>query len=256
MLAHDTLGNGERRVVVLNDWLCDTSTWDGTRAYLDGTRFTYAFVDLRGYGRSRGRAGAFDLREAASDVLGLAEALGWKRFALVGHSMSSLVVLQLAQAAPTVHRITRVVAIAPSPLGGFGVDDATLSGMQAAAGADDATRRAFIEQRFAAGGGRYTAGWAREKARRWVETSDAAAASAYVAMYARHGLPDRTTRITPPVLAITGEHDMEPMRRAAVAAALGPLCETLTVVSIADSGHYPMQETPPLLVAHVERFLG
>jgi hypothetical protein len=30
----------------------------------------------------------------------------------------------------------------------------------------------------------------------------------------------------------------------------------LIVVPFTDSGHYPMQEMPPLLVAHVERFLS
>jgi pimeloyl-ACP methyl ester carboxylesterase len=75
-------------------------------------------------------------------------------------------------------------------------------------------------------------------------------------MFARDGLPHPTARISVPVLAIAGEHDFEPMRSAAVERALSPLCDRLTVVSLADSGHYPMQEMPPLLVSHVERFLG
>ena len=53
-------------------------------------------VDLRGYGRSRGRTGAFTLEEAAADVLALGDALGLTRFAVVGHSMSPLVALHLA----------------------------------------------------------------------------------------------------------------------------------------------------------------
>lgn len=81
----------------MNDCLCDTSTWDGAWQFLDGARFTFAFVDPRGYGRSRGRPGAFTLEEAAADVLALADALGWARFAVVGHSMSALVALHLAQ---------------------------------------------------------------------------------------------------------------------------------------------------------------
>jgi hypothetical protein len=55
MIGHETLGTGPRRVIVLNDWLCDTSTWDRARAYLDGSEFTWAFADLRGYGRSKGQ---------------------------------------------------------------------------------------------------------------------------------------------------------------------------------------------------------
>lgn len=45
----------------------------------------------------RGLGGAFTLEESAADVLALADALGWGRFAIVGHSMSALVSLHLAQ---------------------------------------------------------------------------------------------------------------------------------------------------------------
>jgi pimeloyl-ACP methyl ester carboxylesterase len=96
-LGHELVGHGPAHVIVLNDWLCDTSTWDGARRYLDETRFTFAFADLRGYGRSRSRAGAFTVEEAAHDTLVLADVVGWDRFAVVGHSMSSLVALHLAQ---------------------------------------------------------------------------------------------------------------------------------------------------------------
>jgi pimeloyl-ACP methyl ester carboxylesterase len=74
-------------------------------------------------------------------------------------------------------------------------------------------------------------------------------------MFARDGLPDPTTHVTVPVLAITGEQDAEPMRGAPVRRGLSPICEHLTVISLADSGHYPMQEMPPLFVSHVEGFL-
>ena len=239
------------RVVILNDWLCDTSTWDGARVYLDGARFTWAFTDLRGYGRSRGRSGAFTVAEAAADVIDLADALRWKEIAIIGHSMSSLVALHLAQQHSDC--ITHAVAITPPPPAGFGADDATLEGARALARGDDTMRGAVLKQRF---GNRLSPGWTAYKAARWRATSDEAAASAYVAMFARDGLPDPTTRITVPVLAITGEHDAEPMRSAAARRMLSPLCDSLTVVPLAESGHYPMQEMPPLLVAHIERFLS
>ncbi len=64
-----------------------------------------------------------------------------------------------------------------------------------------------------------------------------------------------TAKIAVPVLAVTGEKDAEPMRSAAVTNGLSPLCEHLVVTPLADCGHYPMQEAPPLLVTIVERFL-
>ncbi len=75
-------------------------------------------------------------------------------------------------------------------------------------------------------------------------------------MFARDGLPDPTGTLAARVLAVTGEQDNEIMRREAVTKLLAPLCERLVVTPLADSGHYPMQEAPPLLVTIVERFLA
>ncbi len=250
-IGHELLGSGPVYVVIMNDWLCDTSTWDIARAFLDGTRFTFAFADLRGYGRSRGRDGAFTLEEAAADVLALADTLGWRRFGIVGHSMSALIALHLAQ--HHADRIDRAVTLTPPPPTGFGADDATLSASRALALADDGARLDFLAHQF---GVRLSPGWTTYKASRWRACADPAAAAAYVAMFARDGLPDPTARVTVPVLAITGEQDAPPMRSEAVRRSLGPLCEQLVVTPLADSGHYPMQELPPLTVALVERFLG
>lgn len=250
-LGHELVGSGPKRVVILNDWLCDTSTWDGARAFLDLARFTFAFVDLRGYGRSRGRTGAFTLEEATSDVLALADALGWARFSIVGHSMSALVALQLAQ--HHAERIARVVVLTPPPPSGFGADDAMLEASRALALADDSGRMAVLEQRF---GTRLSFTWANFKAARWRASADPAAAAAYVAMFARDGLADPRAPIGVPVLAVTGEQDLPPMRHAAVKQNLSPICAELVVTPLADSGHYPMQEMPPLTVALVERFLS
>jgi pimeloyl-ACP methyl ester carboxylesterase len=247
MTIEGSAGIGPRKVVVMNDWLCDTSTWDAARPLLDRAAFTYAFFDLRGYGRSRDRAGAFTVAEAAADVL----ALGWSRFAIVGHSMSALVALHLAQ--HHADRIERAIAIAPTPPRGFGADDAAMAPSRAFARSDLAGKRAFLAERF---GTRLPAAWAAWKAERFHATADPEAAAAYVAMFTRDGLPDPTARIAVPVLAITGEQDAPPMRAAAVTANLGPLCDQLTVVPLADGGHYPMQEMPPLTVALVERFLA
>lgn len=251
VLGHYCVGSGGRAVIVLNDWLCDTSTWDGARDYLDGDRFSWVFADLRGYGRTRGIGGAFTALEAATDVLALADALGWSRFAIVGHSMSSLVALHLAQ--HHADRIDRAVLVTPPPPAGFGADDAALENARALARGDDAMRASVLRARFA---DRLSPGWAAFKAARWRATADPDAAAGYAAMFMRDGVPHPTARVVVPVLAITGEQDAIPMRRDAVVGNFSPVCEKLEVIALADSGHYPMQEMPPLTVAIVERFLA
>lgn len=250
-IGHDKVGSGAIAVVVLNDWLCDTSTWDGARTYLDGARFTWTFADLRGYGRSMGRGGAFNVEEAAADVIELADALGFQRFAIVGHSMSSLIALHLAQQRPD--RIDRAIVLTPPPPAGFGADDAMLGALQAIARGDDAKR---LDRLRAMWSERLSQRWIEFKLARWRSCADPEAVAGYAAMFARHGLPAPTATIEIPVLAVTGEQDAEVMRRDAVTNLLSPLCKQLVVSSIADCGHYPMQEAPPLLVTIVERFLA
>jgi pimeloyl-ACP methyl ester carboxylesterase len=249
MLGHERVGTGSTTILVMNDWLCDTSTWDAARTYLDLQRFTWVFADLRGYGRSRAQRGDYTLLEAASDVLRLAAELGDAPLVLVGHSMSALVAYYVAQHHP--ERVARVIVLTPPPPGGLGLDDATVHQMQAGARAQRDTRLGDLRRAWA---GRLSDHWVDFKEARWRATADDEAVAKYAEMFGPRGLPDVTTKIEVPLLAITGEQDAPVMRSAAVRTSLEPLCGQLTIVPIASSGHYPMQETPPLLVTLVERF--
>ena len=209
------------------------------------------FADLRGYGRSRGQDGRFTITEAAGDAVALADSLGWGRFAVVGHSMSALVALHMAQHHPD--RIERTVLVTPSPPRGFGFDDATVQALRAGASGDDAARLGLLRRMQ---GTRLTEQWLRLKLERWRMSSDPEAVAAYTSMWAREGLPDPAAKVASPLLAITGEDDREDMRADATGAALRPLADDLTVVPFAGCGHAPMQEMPPLFATVVERFLS
>lgn len=248
VLGHELFGHGARRVIIMNDWLCDTSTWWSARAYLDPARATWSFADLRGYGRSRERPGAFTLIEAADDIIALADALGWRRFAIVGHSMSTYVALHLAQHADS--RIERCVLLTPGPLRGFGVDDAWLE--QAQSSTRDPVRRAeAVRERFRQ---RLSPGWGEYKCQRWLASSDPEAAAAYIAMYARDGLPTPDAPVCVPTLVIAGAEDAPALSAAAARENLTPLCRELTITELTHCGHYPMEELPPLTAALVENF--
>ena len=249
-LGYERVGIGMRKVFILNDWLCDTSTWKNACIYFDQARFSWAFTDLRGYGRSRERKGSFTITEAAGDVLGLADALGWARFSVVGHSMSTYVAMHLGQCASD--RLERIVLITPGPPRGFGADDAWLDNARAVA-RDDVQRARMVRERFA---GRLSPAWGEYKTKQWLATSDPEAAAGYIAVYARDGLPSPDIDILVPVLAITGEEDDPAMRKDAVLANLLPICKKLEVEALVQSGHYPMEEMPPLTASLVERFLS
>ena len=251
MLGHEVVGAGPLGVIVLNDWISDTSSsWGEARRYLDEARFSWAFADVRGYGRSLDQRGAFNVTEIASDVLALADSLGWQRFSIVGHSMTSLAALHLAQHEP--RRVERAVVLTPTSPLGLGLDEATIAALQGVSRGNDEARLGALNAMW---GDRLSEGWVRFKLARWRAASAPEAVAQYLAMFARDGLPDRTARIAAPVLAVAGERDAEPMRPTQVAEFLRPLCERLNIAPLADVGHYPMQEAPPLLVTTIERFL-
>ena len=86
--SHLTIGSGERQVLALHGWFGSARGWGPLPDYLNGDDYTWAFMDLRGYGSRKGETGEFTMREAAADALALADELGWERFSLVGHSMT------------------------------------------------------------------------------------------------------------------------------------------------------------------------
>lgn len=255
MLGHRLVGapasSAARVAIVTNDWLSDTSTWDGLLPLLAASPIRLCLADLRGYGLSRDQEGTFTIEEAAADVLELASGLGWERFALVGHSMSSLIALHVAQTAPS--RVTRAVVVGPPPPTGLGYDDATFAAVRALAHGDDEARLRFLRVIW---GDRLSEGWARFKLAEWRRTSRPEAVAEYAALFGRRGLPEPTRALQCPLLAVTGEHDSEPMRRDAAARGLAPLASALEVVEVPACGHYPMQETPPWFLRILERFLA
>lgn len=249
-LGYEALGEGRTRVLLMNDWMADTSTWDSTKPYLDRERFTWVFADLRGYGRSRELPGPFNLDQATDDVIALADELGWSSFGIVGHSMSSLIALHLGQ--HYAHRVIRVATLTPPPPAGFGADDSGLEGAAAMAYMTRDERLHGLRQLW---GERVSEGWTAFKADQWMATARPEAVAAYAKMFAQDGLPDLKTLIAAPVLAITGEEDIEIMHGDSVARLLAPIAPDLNIARFRQCGHYPMQECPPLTARTLERFL-
>lgn len=247
ILGHVVHGSGARRVIVLHDWMGDHRNYDPVLPYLDRAAFTYAFADLRGYGLSREVEGRYDLAEAAGDVLALGAALGWDRFALVGHSMSTLVAQQVAATAPA--KVGALVLVTPVSPRGMGAPDEVIAMLEAGAATDEARRRML----GAMWGERLSPGWLDFKLARWAESATPAAARAYVRMFSASSLTAPPADV--PILAILGAHDAPHFQEPAIRAALA-VYPRLSISTCADAGHYPMQESPPLFAARLERFLS
>ncbi len=142
ILPHDLIGSGERRVLVLHGRLGDRTSFGPIRPYLDTGSFSYALVDLRGYGEALKQEGEYSVAEAEADVLDTAEELGWDRFSLVGHSMGGMVAQHVLVSAD--ERVEAIVGISPVPASGVPFDERS---RQLFEGADESPdqRRAIID---------------------------------------------------------------------------------------------------------------
>lgn len=250
-LGFTQYGSGPRRVLVLHDWFCDHSSWEGALPYLTPGRFTYAFADLRGYGASREIEGDCTLEEAAGDVIAVADRLGWERFSLIGHSMSGLVVQRIAQL--VAERVERVVAITPVAPAGMGLDSGAVAFMRSIALGTDEERYAAVGSLW---GTRLSETWIRYKLRRWRETASAGAAAKYVDLWGSTEISRGARGIKTPMLIVAAAQDAPPFQAAALEASMLPFYPNARLISLGESGHYPMQEQPPLLATEIERFLG
>ena len=244
------LGSGEHHVLAVHGWFGSASGWGSLPEYLDGSAYTYAFMDLRGYGDRMKVSGQFTMAEAAADALALADELGWERFSLIGHSMGGKVALQVLLQAQ--HRVRRLVGVNPVPAAEVPMDELAWALFHGAA-AEPANRAAIID--FTTGS-RLTKSFIDQVVRHSMENSTVEAFGAYLLSWAKSDFSGQVTNdASVPVKVIVGETD--PALSAAVMEQTwltyfpGAELEVL-----ANAGHYPMFEIPVALATSIERFLG
>ena len=61
------LGSGEHHVLAVHGWFGSASGWGSLPEYLDGSAYTYVFMDLRGYGDRMAPAAAAAMLENLAD---------------------------------------------------------------------------------------------------------------------------------------------------------------------------------------------
>ena len=247
MIGHIRIGSGSEGVIVLHGWLGDYTAFTPLLPFLDSDSFSYAFMDYRGYGRSRALSGEHTMQEIAADALSLADHLGWERVHLLGHSMGGMAVQRIALDAPT--RVKSIVALTPVPPTGVPFDEAGWALFTGAA-EHDAQRRQIIDYTT---GNRLSPAWLDYMTRRSRETSDQQAFADYLIAWAKSDFSAEICNPNTPMLVLAGEHDPA-LGMATLQAALMPHYPHAQLEMLPNAGHYPMQETPVYLATRIERF--
>ncbi|MDI3417440.1 alpha/beta fold hydrolase [Streptomyces luteolus] len=247
-LPHTLLGSGPHKVFAVHGWFADRSAYAAVSADLDLESFTYALVDLRGYGEARGEAGAYTTQEGAVDLVALADRLGWDRFSLIGHSMGGSVAQRVVAAVP--ERVRRIVGVSPVPAAGLAMPPEQWELFTSAAELAE-SRRAILD--ITTGGNR-PAAWLDRMVGRSFECSDPKAFRAWLDSWARDDFHTEIEGSTVPALAVVGA--LDPALGAELTRRTWGRCFVRAeLAELAAAGHYAMDETPLELVRVVEDFL-
>jgi pimeloyl-ACP methyl ester carboxylesterase len=251
MIGYTLFGSGEEKVIIIHDWFSDHTSYDPMLNYLDDKTFTYAFMDLRGYGKSKDIKGKYTVKEAAEDVLKLADELNWKRFHLIGHSMSGMIAQYTALKAKD--RIKSIVVITPVPANGMPTtDDDGFNFMKAATSDMETAKHAASYM----SGNRLSQKWVDFKVGRWFERSTPEARAGYLHMFVKTDFSKEAQGLDLPILVIAGKYDAESLNEKVQRETFlkwYPNCE-LDICE--NAAHYPMQETPVYLATRIEEFLN
>ena len=248
VLAFDSFGAGPRAVIALHGWFGDQTAYGPMYDALSPDEFTYIFPSYRGYGGSLNMRGEFTIEEISRDVLDLADLLEIETFSLIGHSMGGKAVQRILADAPD--RVEKIVAVAPVPASGAGLDADTYAAFE----------RAVSDEQVACGivdfstGGRLSKEWVRHIATYPKTAVLDEAFAGYLPSWAKSDFHEEIEGNPVPILVAVGEFDGA-INEAVMQATYMKWYPNAELVVIANSGHYPMNETPVAFASLMESFL-
>lgn len=247
--THVIVGDGPHKVIALHGWFGHAEGWGPFPEHLDRSRYSYAFMDCRGYGGMRGQGGPYTMEQVAEDALQLADDLGWERFSLIGHSMCGVAIQHVWLDAP--QRVRALIALTPVSAAGIPFDDDGWQLFSSAGNSPDA-RRTIIDITT---GNRLTATWLDNMTASTRDNSDDEAVGDYLLSWSKADFVDRIGNSQPSVLVLPGEHDPALGEDACRGTWMQHYPQARLQV-LHNAGHYPMDEIPVTLATKVEEFLA
>ena len=244
-----TVGSGDHHVLAIHGWFGSARGWGSFPEFIDGSAYTYVFMNLRGYGDRRDAPGDFTVDEVAADALAVADDLGWDRFSVVGHEMGAKVGHRVLLEAPD--RVRKLVGLNSVPAGEMPMDTegwALFSG----AATEPRNRAAIID--FTTGN-KLTKTFINHVVQHSLDNSTGEAFGTYLQAWAKSDFSALAKVDTgTPVKVIVGVNDpvlsADFMERTWLV--FFPEAE---LVILPDAGHYPMFECPVSLATSIEEFL-
>ena len=249
-IGYNLVGEGPQKVIALHSWMDDAESWNTAIPFINSEAFTYAFMDVRGYGESKNIKGVFNSEEIVNDIFNLADRLGWDSFHLIGHSMCGLVAQKAALLDET-NRIKKIALITPVSAGGFPADADTLSFFKSIVQTEEVASMAYGV--FTSN--RLSTHWKNKRAKRHVEVTDRQAQLEYINMWTTENFLDEMKHSAKEFLVLPGQYDHPGFKLEAQMEVFKDF-QNVSFIEIENSGHFPMQETPVFLISTLEKFFS
>jgi len=249
VIGHKVLGKGLEKVIVLHGWLADHTVFEPMFTALDTEKFSYAFIDCRGFGLSRKIEGQHTIAEIGRDALDLASHYGWDRFHLIGHSMGGKAIQWIM--AKATERVKSGIAVTPAPACELPFEREILAIFESAA--DIPKNRGIIIMQST--GNRHSGAWERSMIEKSLFTTTRDAFADYFNAWSKTNFVSDVLGLRTPLKVLVGEHDphltAEFMRQTIMKWFTNAELEVLR-----NAGHYPMLEIPINLATICEAFMG
>jgi len=217
-------------------------------AAIDPERWSIVLPDIRGYGGSAAIGGPFNLATVASDVLEIADYLGWARFSLIGHSMGGKASLRIAVDAPT--RVDRIVGISPIWAGAVPLKAEQLAYFRSSVERIE-VRAAIIAQTT---GNRLPQFWCQRAAQTSSANSRPEAYAGYLESLVFDEFEADAKGLDQQILVVVGDRDTANLEMAR--ANWQPKLRHVELVILKDCGHWAIREMPLFTAALVGEFLS
>ena len=240
-------GHGSPTLVFLHYWGGSARTWKDVVHSLD-SQFRCVAYDQRGWGSSDAPADGYSLQDLAKDAFMLIQALGLRRYVLVGHSMGGKVAQLMASQRPAgLDALILVAPASPSPqhipeearqaqLHAYDNRETALAAIDFLTfqRPDDAMVEQLIHDCLAGSPG---------------------AKRAWPSVAAYEDISDQVTKIAVPTMVLVGDHDRqdpEDQQRSEVL----PLIDRAKLEVIGNCGHLIPVDQPLALARAISAFLS
>ncbi|WP_433850743.1 alpha/beta fold hydrolase [Brucella pseudogrignonensis] len=243
------LGDGPVRLIAVTGWMGDHRLFDPFLPLIDKQRYSFAFLDARGYGSRIQDGGPYTVEQIASDISICADELGWEQFHVIGHSMAGMSAQRLAVDIPK--RVLSAILLAPVPACGARINEQRRNMLLAAINDPEARKRLINANT----GGIRSDAWLDVLRDTSLAGTRPDVLEAYMASWTGAGFAEEIQNVQVPVRVIVGEKDPgavpERLRET-----IGTWFANFELHVLAGCGHYPMWEQPEAFAAALSSVLS